>query len=154
MEFRCPNIWLIRMSKKHTEFQDWEMDQDLRAVDPTTCVPLTRNQTYLDYLDFKGELIGHLGSDGKLVPNKNYKAKQDDQTRWTRLQFVLFSMLVSSGFFASYTVGAFYTVFLYGISPMVRLNLICPTFTAFLYDLTDATMMMKLFEACYMYRHE
>lgn len=63
-------------------------------------------------------------------------------------------MLVSSGFFASYTVGTFYTVFLYTLSPKIRKAFMLPTWSAFVFEITDATHMMKLFEACYMYRHE
>lgn len=50
MEFRCPDRWLIRMSKDKTQFRDWEIKQKLRKVDPKTCQPLTQNKTYLDYL--------------------------------------------------------------------------------------------------------
>jgi hypothetical protein len=63
-------------------------------------------------------------------------------------------MFISSGFFASYSVGTFYTVFLYALGPTARLNLIFSTFKAILYEITDSRVMIKLFEAVYMYRHE
>lgn len=132
------------MSKKPTQFQDWEIQNDLRVVDNKTCQPLTTNQTYLDYLEFNGEHAG----------KSTYNPKHKDQERWTRLQFWLFSMFVATGFFASYTVAAFYTIFLYGISPTIRAFCFVPTWYAFCLELTDATHLMRLFEAVYMYRHE
>lgn len=154
LEFRCPDKWLVRMSKEPTQFQDWELKNELRVVDPKTCIPTTSNQTYLAYLDYKGDLIGNLDSEGELKRSKRFKPKHEREDRWTRLQFTLFSMFVSSGFFASYTVGAFYTVFLYGLSPLVRNICLFGTWKGMVYEITDATTMMRLYEACYMFRHE
>lgn len=77
-----------------------------------------------------------------------------EHARWTRLQFTLFSMFVSSSIFASYSVGTFYTVFLYALGPTLRAAFLYSTFKSFLYEITDGRVMMKLFEAVYMYRHE
>jgi hypothetical protein len=63
-------------------------------------------------------------------------------------------MFVSSSIFASYSVGAFYTVFLWGLAPMLRRTFLFGTWKGFVYEITDSTLMMRLFESCYMYRHE
>ena len=63
-------------------------------------------------------------------------------------------MFVSSSIFASYSVGAFYSVFLYGLGPKIRTAFIFGTWKGILYEITDARIMMRIFEACYMYRYE
>lgn len=103
--------------------------------------------------------MGTIDEDGKFVENSYngtnfYKPKEEDHTRWTRLKFTLFSMFVSSSFFASYSVMAFYTVFLYGLAPKLRAMFLFSSWKAILYEITDATQFMRLFEACYMFRHE
>lgn len=89
-----------------------------------------------------------------MLGSKQYKPKEDDKSRWGRLQFTLFSMFVSSSFFAAYSVGTFYTVFLFGLGPTIRYTFFIWTWQGFLYEITDARVMIKLFEGCYMYRHE
>lgn len=90
----------------------------------------------------------------KFVPSQNYKDNLKDSNKWGRLQFVLFSMFVSSSFFASYSVGAFYSVFLYGFAPTVRNIFIYGTWKGILYEITDSRVMIRIFEAVYMYRYE
>lgn len=91
---------------------------------------------------------------------ENYSPKHLDKRstekggHWTRLQFTLFSLLVSSSFFASYSVGTFYTVFLYALAPRIRVIAIFGTWKGFVFELTDGRTMFKLFEACYIYRYE
>jgi len=74
--------------------------------------------------------------------------------KWGRLQFVIFNMFVSSSFIASYSVMAFYTVFLYGMGPAIRNAFIFGTWKGILYEITDSRVMIRIFEGCYMYRYE
>lgn len=63
-------------------------------------------------------------------------------------------MLVSTSFFASYSILTFYTVFLFALGPSLRTALWENTWDSWHFQLTDGLTMIKLFEAVYMYRHE
>lgn len=91
---------------------------------------------------------------GDVVKSPNFKDVQKDSKVWGRLTFTLFSMFVSSSIFASYSVGAFYTIFLYGLAPTVRFNFLFGSWKGILYEITDSRVLIRIFEACYMYRQE
>jgi len=158
LEFRCPDRWLARMSNKPTMYRDWEIEKNLRQVDPDTCALLTSNSSYVEELNKRGEVVGtlHAEKTGNEAFEKspNYKDTKRDHEKWGRLQFTLFSMFVSSSIFASYSVGTFYTVFLYALSPTVRFNFIFGSWKGILYEITDSRVLIRIFEACYMYRQE
>lgn len=142
------------MSKDQTRYRDWEVENNYLAVDPNNCAPITKDEKYINELDKRGKLLGRLDSDGNFVKSENYEGIKKDSAKWTRLQFTLFNMFVSSSIFASYSVLAFYTTFLYAISSKVRFAFIFNTHMAFFLEITDARILIRLFEACYMYRYE
>lgn len=67
---------------------------------------------------------------------------------------LLFSMKVATGFIATYTPSTFYAVMVYGLSGQVRVALLWSTWKGYTYEVTKPVAMMKLCEACYIYRHE
>lgn len=74
LEFRCPDIWLVRMSKQITKYHQWEIPN--RVVDGQECKPLTTNTTYIDYLKKSCQLPGQANCE------QEYKNKE---IKWTRL---------------------------------------------------------------------
>ena len=129
------------MSKEPTRYTDEEKAK--RVVDPATCKPTTTDKAFIEKLDRTGQLLHSAG-----------KPKHDDLSQWTRLQFTLFSMLVSSSIFAAYSVGTFYGGIVYLVGSQIRLIFIYGTQRAFIYEITHPMALIKLIEACYMYRHE
>lgn len=144
LEFRCPDRWLVRMSKEPTRYTDEEKAK--RVVDPATCYPITTDKAFIEKLNRAGQLLNSTLS--------TKKPKHDDLSQWTRLQFTLFSMLVSSSIFAAYSVGTFYGGIVYLVGSQIRLIFIYGTQRAFIYEITHPMALIKLIEACYMYRHE
>lgn len=63
-------------------------------------------------------------------------------------------MFVSGSFLAGFSVKTFYIAIAYGTSGTVRIILIFYSYTAFLYEITDPMPIIKVIEACYMYRFE
>lgn len=63
-------------------------------------------------------------------------------------------MLVSSSFLASMTPLTFYTGFLVLLQPSIRTIFLFNTFKAKVYEVVDPDAVIRLVEACYIYRHE
>lgn len=63
-------------------------------------------------------------------------------------------MLVSGSFLAGFSVKTFYLTVAYVASGTVRVNLIFSTWKGFVYEVTDPMAIIKVIEACYMYRFE
>lgn len=137
LEFRCPDIWLVRASKQQTVILSDEIEGF--KVDPN-------NQC-------KREIVKKDDDDGLDVKNKQ-EAKTDDRKLYTRFSFTLFSMLVSGSFLAGFSVKTFYLTVAYVASGTVRINLIFSTWKGFVYEVTDPMAIIKVIEACYMYRFE
>ena len=70
------------MSKEPTRYTDEEKAK--RRVDPATCHPTTTDKAFVADLNRRGQLLNSAG-----------KAKADDLSQWTRLQFTLFSMMAA-----------------------------------------------------------
>lgn len=81
-------------------------------------------------------------------------SKTDAREMFTRFNFVLFSMFVSGSFLAGYSVKSFYVLIAYGLSGTVRISFIFGTWKGFIYEITDPMAMIKVMEACYVYRFE
>ena len=86
--------------------------------------------------------------------NAKFFEWKSQSTSWANMILKLFSMKVSTGFFAAYTPTLFYTVLIYGLGSTVKAALITQMSTAWQIDLTSPEPMIKLVEAVVMMRHE
>jgi hypothetical protein len=73
---------------------------------------------------------------------------------WERVHFTLFSMVVSSSFFAGYSVTTFYVGVTLAMGGLIRSIFLWYTFHGWTYETTHPDAIIKIFEAVYMYRHE
>jgi hypothetical protein len=78
----------------------------------------------------------------------------ENSTAWTRLSFVLFSVLVSSSFLASYSPTTFYTVITLYVGGFIRTIFLFGPWTGFIYEITHPDSLLKLIDGIYMARHE
>lgn len=85
---------------------------------------------------------------------KEFYAILREEGNWSPIAFTVFSMQVATGFLAAFTPMTFYAVLVYGLSATVRLAFIFSTWQGFTYEVTKPEALMKLFEACYIMRHE
>jgi len=85
---------------------------------------------------------------------KSADQKLKDRSLYTRLNFTIFSMFVSGSFLAGFSVKSFYLVITMSVSGAVRAAFIFGTWKGFIYEVTDSMAIIKVFEACYMYRFE
>ena len=67
---------------------------------------------------------------------------------------MLFSVLVSSSFLSAYSPTTFYTGVAFVLATVLRAALIMPGWTARQYEALDTDALIKVIEACYIYRHE
>lgn len=63
-------------------------------------------------------------------------------------------MMVSGSFLAGFSVKTFYLGVAYAASAGVRTAFVFGTWIGFVYEITEPMPIIKLFEACYMYRFE
>lgn len=73
---------------------------------------------------------------------------------YTRFSFTVFSMFVAGSILAGFSVQGFYTVALFGTYTIIRGAFISPTYTGFAIEITHPDPVIKIVEACYMYRFE
>jgi hypothetical protein len=78
----------------------------------------------------------------------------DKGLRWGRLNFTLFSFLVSKSFLAGYSFITFFTGIVVMLSTYVRPAFIINSWMAMLYELTNPETIIKLIESVYIHRHE
>ena len=76
------------------------------------------------------------------------------EVTWERVKFTLFSMLVSSSFFAAYDVTTFYAGVVLVVGFSVRSVFLWYTFRGWQVETTHPDAIIKTIEAVYMYRHE
>lgn len=87
----------------------------------------------------------------QIVREQIEKDKEDwGNHHWTRIQVVLFSLLVSSSFLSAYTPGSFYTLVLVTLSAAVRPIFIYFNWMAFVYEATKTDAVIKLVEGIVM----
>lgn len=94
--------------------------------------------------------------DENRLVNKRPTSKNslDAKSLYTRFNFTLFSMFVSGSFLAGFSVKSFYLIVAYGLSGTVRVSFIFGTWKGFVYEITEPAPIIKVIEACYMYRFE
>jgi hypothetical protein len=63
-------------------------------------------------------------------------------------------MRVATGFLAAFTPMTFYAVLVYGLATLVRSIFLFNTWKGYTFEVTKPEAFMKLFECCYMMRHE
>ena len=83
-----------------------------------------------------------------------YKVKHNNAVVWERIRITVFSMLVSASFFATYSITTFYTGVTVVAGGAVRLAFLMNTYKQWVYETTHPEPIIKVCEACYMYRHE
>jgi len=74
--------------------------------------------------------------------------------QWGRMKIVLFSLMVSGSVLAGLSPASFYTTFVLILGTKVKIIFLYGTWRGFLYETTHPDPIIKLIEACYMYRHE
>lgn len=82
------------------------------------------------------------------------KPVEQDKKTWGQLTFVLFSVLVSSGFIASMSPIVFYTSITLMVGTLMRPILIYGTWKGWVYEVTEPMAIIKLIEKCHLARHE
>lgn len=143
LEFRCPDRWLVRAAIKPTIVNDTMLAQT--KVDPKqNCKYLYKKMQDKVKFDKHGHQLTH----NKIRPKKDVKKI------FTRFSFTLFSMYVSGSFLASFNVTTFYTTLVLMIGGQIRLIFIYGTWRGFIYEITHPDAIIKVVEACYMFRHE
>lgn len=112
-------------------------------MDPKTCRSLLQvtheNEQKLE--DLRKKMMGK-------------RAKDGSKFEWARLQFALFSMLVSSSFLASYNVTTFYTAVVLMVGNTIRGIFLFGPWTGFIYEITHPEVLLQLVEGVYLKRHE
>lgn len=83
---------------------------------------------------------------------ENYRFPDD--TSWGRVTFTVLSMIVSSSFFSTYSVKAFYMGFVVVLAPTLKINFVMLTHLAWQYETTHTDSLIKLIESVYIRRHE
>lgn len=134
LEYRCGGRWLARSSKGPNLTP---LDIKFMEVSPATCEPLSEEDR--EKLD-------------------RYKRSEEYQSRselgWGRLQFTLFSMMVSGSFLAGFSVKTFYTGVVLIAGSSIRPAFLYGTWRGWVYECTHPDAIIKLIEAVYMRRHE
>lgn len=136
VKFRCPSTFMIQEGL-HVDAISEQQAHEL-TVDPKTCIPLNSSMN-------------------ATVPNALYDRMSDihdPSHTWVRVKFTLFSMLVSSSFFAQYNVMTFYTGVVVLAGASIRLALIFRTFMGWQLEITSPDPIIKIVEGIYMKRHE
>jgi len=73
---------------------------------------------------------------------------------WTRIKLAVFSLQVTTSFLAAYTVLTFYVLILVTISGILRMIFVTDYWLAKFVESTHVMPLIKICEACYIYRHE
>ena len=160
LTYECPDQWIVQASAEPTAFDvprrmpGVDADDDgstvwvenpWLTVDPETCEPINKLNASSSAQDREDAYQARASMQ-----------RYDNEVIWSRLKFTLFSMMVSSSFFASYSVTTFYTGVVLATATMLRSAyvFIYPTYMGFLYETTTPDAAIKLVEACYLKRHE
>jgi hypothetical protein len=106
-------------------------------VDPETCEYLDKNVSKID--------------DGK-DPKHSFDINR--HVTYRRVSFLLFSMLVSSSFLASYSLMTFYIGVVYVLGSTLRTMLIWPSYKSFVYEAVETDAVLKLVDYVYNRRYE
>ena len=80
--------------------------------------------------------------------------KERKFSSWESIKLILFSMLVSTSFLATYTPETFYTLVVMVTATTFRPVLIYSTWCSIVWECTNPNPIIKIIEACYLHRHE
>lgn len=143
LQFDCrTNTWIIFSNTNKTILEDDELER-LR-VNPNTCE--------LIHPAAKKEKAS---VDEQLDDIKNMEGEYFDKGQvWKHLVLNLFSLMVSASFLASYNPTTFYTGIMYVVFSPLRAIFIFGSWTGFIYECTSPDAIIKVIEACYIFRHE
>jgi len=87
--------------------------------------------------------------------NKNDQKNENvKENKWSRVRFILLSMMVSSSIFAGYDVTKFYLGVTLVVGAYLRPALLFSWWRGWVYETVDPDAFIKLVEAVYMRRHE
>jgi len=132
--YKCDKTYTLLAQPEPTVFTKHEYIELI--VDPNTCEPAEED-------------------DFTRIANKSIEDKKEGyDKKWGSMEFILLSLMVSSSFLAGYNPLTFYSGIVYILFTPIRAAFIFYTFTAFHYELTNPDSIVKLIEACYMFRHE
>ena len=132
--YRCDRTYRVYAQPNPSSFTE---DEYLElGVDKDTCEPESE-----DYLN-------------KIAQKSQDDKKQEVKREWGNLEFILLSLMVPSSFLAGYNPTTFYSGIVYLAATPLRGIFIFYTYTAYQYELTNPDPIVKIIEACYMYRHE
>jgi len=114
LEFTCPNRWSVYEAVNYNGLtQD---DFDMMIVDPETC--FVSEETWKSKNALEIQLSKKRFAQ---VVDKMLRTSHNAETTWARVQFTIFSLLVSSSFFADYNIATFYTGVTIGAGAAIRL---------------------------------
>ena len=77
-----------------------------------------------------------------------------EDATWGRVTITVLSMLVSASVFAAYSVTTFYAGVTVAATKVVRGAFLFPTYEQWVTETTHPDPIIKVVEACYLYRHE
>jgi len=147
MTFNCPNRWTAAEALHYDELT--EDDFEMQIVDPETCeIPAKRaaDPAILEIESNKTRL--------EEVIDRDLRTISKSQTTWDRVKFTVFSMVVSSSFFAAYNITTFYAGVTLLAGTGIRTAFLMNSYKQWIYETTHPDSLIKVVEACYMYRHE
>lgn len=90
----------------------------------------------------------------KAKPKEAQFEKERQEGDWRYVKLILFNMIVSTSFIASYTPSSFYLGIVLLAGTYARPVFIYGTWKGWIYEITHPDPIIKLIEACYIFRHE
>lgn len=98
-------------------------------------------------------------TDSECHPNATDEAKAEPLGPnpgfvWTRIKVAVFSLQVTTSFLAAYTVLTFYLLILFTISGILRAIFVTDYWLGKFIESTHVMPLIRICEACYIYRHE
>lgn len=147
MTFRCPNRWSAAEAMEYDALKD--DDFRMQIVDPKTCMMTKKSSDSRKVL----EIESNKASLDEVV-DRMIRDKYNSDVNWVRIKFTIFSLVVSSSFFAAFNITTFYTGVTVLAGTGVRTAFLMNSFKQWIYETTHPDAIIKVIEACYMYRHE
>lgn len=147
MTFNCPDRWLAVEAENYDELK--EDDFRMQIVDPKTCMMSKKAGDSRKILTIESNKASM-----EEVVNSEIRDKYNSDVNWVRIKFTIFSLVVSSSFFAAFNISTFYIGVTVGAGTAVRTAFLMNSFKQWIYETTHPDSIIKVIEACYMYRHE
>ena len=156
--FECPRTFTIRasLSKKDYDYKDQifvHSDKETNLNECKVKEPLRKmGQTQKEFDKTMSNFNATVDAMKNSLTEKNIN--NSSYTAWHRVEFTLFSMLVSASFFAAYNITTFYTAVVFTAGGAIRIALIFNTFMGWMYETTVPDGIIKIVEAVTLARHE